>query len=324
MGKKISYEANLNELKMLIKSVDDQQRVRISVGNRIVANINAKLGQNPNEKLTDKESNQLINKLKRDYIRISDAYADARKNELLGIIQNNKKNSGIISTIFEYKLAEHYMKFLETEKDMVKTVSKTVLDFPIYTNYLANIKGIGPLSAAILIATLDPYRARHCSSFQACAGIDVVHIEDDKGNVVGIGRNNHKECLVTRKYLDKHGKEQEKLSITYNPFLKSKLLGVIVPNLIKAKNELYYPTYLDYKARQIEKYSTITGMKDGKPVREYQGGMTLRHIDNRAKRYAAKWFLNDLWNFWRKQENLPVTQPYEIAKLGHKEHGFNY
>ena len=41
------------------------------------------------------------------------------------------------------------------------------------------------------------------------------------------------------------------------------------------------------------------------------------HIDRRARRYMVKRFLSDLWLAWRKQENLPISQPYVVAQLGH-------
>ena len=39
-----------------------------------------------------------------------------------------------------------------------------------------------------------------------------------------------------------------------------------------------------------------------------------------AKRYMIKRFLVDLYNFWRKQEGLPVATEYAEGKLGIK-HG---
>ena len=34
-------------------------------------------------------------------------------------------------------------------------------------------------------------------------------------------------------------------------------------------------------------------------------------------------FLRDLWVTWRTVENLPVDEPYEVAKLGNAPHKYN-
>jgi hypothetical protein len=42
------------------------------------------------------------------------------------------------------------------------------------------------------------------------------------------------------------------------------------------------------------------------------------HIESRARRFAVKRFLSHYWMVGRMLMGLPVTQPYVIAKLGHK------
>ena len=42
-----------------------------------------------------------------------------------------------------------------------------------------------------------------------------------------------------------------------------------------------------------------------------------------ALRYMIQKFLSNLWAYWRTLEGLEVTEPYEVAKLGMRPHGFN-
>jgi hypothetical protein len=42
------------------------------------------------------------------------------------------------------------------------------------------------------------------------------------------------------------------------------------------------------------------------------------HVDNAARRYMVKIFLSHLWEVWRKEEGLPVREPYAITNLGHQ------
>ena len=41
------------------------------------------------------------------------------------------------------------------------------------------------------------------------------------------------------------------------------------------------------------------------------------HIDSRARRKVAKLFLSHVWLKWREFEELPVSDPYVVAVLGH-------
>jgi len=43
------------------------------------------------------------------------------------------------------------------------------------------------------------------------------------------------------------------------------------------------------------------------------------HIHNYAKRKVIKLFIASVWETWRKMNNLPVTKPYPIDFLGHKD-----
>jgi len=269
------------------------------------------------EKDASKHNEKMLEQLKKEYKNISDAYANG-KVKLHAIIQENK---GIISNELEYQLMEDYFDLIASEAKMTHHLEKEVARQPIWTTFLKDIRGIGPLMSGVIISELDPYKARHVSSFWKYAGLDVIVNNDG----VGEGRSKRKEHLVQVKYANKDGVIKERDSITYNPMLKSKLVKVVPDCFARSHNEHYTKVKNDYYHGQLCKYATIKSYdKDKKPVYAFEKGITHAHIIARANRYVAKMFMRDLWVAWRTVENLPVSEPYEVAKLGMKPHGFNY
>lgn len=119
------------------------------------------------------------------------------------------------------------------------------------------------------------------------------------------GRSRRDVIMVT--YTDKYGVEKEKKSIGYNPFLKTKLIGVLGTSFLRAgKDAKYAAIYYDYKNRQANR----PDCQELRPV----------ILHRRAIRYAVKMFLSDLWYAWRELEGLPTGDPYEVAKLGMPKH----
>jgi len=123
----------------------------------------------------------------------------------------------------------------------------------------------------------------------------------------GKARSKRTEHLVDREYIDKKGKLKTKKSITFNPFLKTKLLGVLGPSFLKAgQTSPYAKIYYDYKNR-LENHKIYKDTTKG-------------HRHKMANRYMVKMFLIDLHINWRSIAGLPVSDPYHIAKLGYQKH----
>ena len=153
--------------------------------------------------------------------------------------------------------------------------------------------------AGVIISEIDIHKAKYPSSLQMYAGLDVV--VDEEGN--GTGRSKKAEHLVDKEYVAKDGTVKTKKSITYNPFLKTKLCGVLAPSFIKAgKDNTYAKIYYDYKHR-LENH----------PAHQEK---TKLHRNNMALRYTVKRFLVDLHIAWRTLEGLSVSEEYAVAKLG--------
>jgi len=287
-------------LKSLTRSYYDEQKLRIEVGNRLVGNIKVTMGAQPgvDEDEMPEKAKELLAQYITEYKRLADYFAQEKVRGRL-ISERLRVQTGVITTAYEYELAKSYLVHLSREQELEKSLAYALDDFPIWTHFLDGVKGVGTLMASVIITELDPYKARHASSFWKYAGLDVA--EDGKG------RSRKKEHLVEVEYTNKDGKQDTRNSITFNPFLKAKLVGVLGSSFIKQKGSPYRATYDGYKHR-LENHATYKDVTKG-------------HRHNMAVRYMMKMFLKDLWLEWRKLEGLEITAPYHEAKLGlfHKD-----
>lgn len=124
------------------------------------------------------------------------------------------------------------------------------------------------------------------------------------------GRSRKAKHLIDREYTNKDGELAVRKSITYNPWLKSKLVGVLGPSFLRAGNEKYRKIYDDYKFR-LENHARY-----GDAAKEQYKDATKGHRHAMAVRYVVKQFLAELYVEWRTLEGLPVSAPYHEAKLG--------
>jgi hypothetical protein len=167
------------------------------------------------------------------------------------------------------------------EKRALKEVRRYLKGVPIYESWLKHQKGCGPTMAGVIVSEIDVSRCDTMSALWAYAGL-VVSTETGKA--------------VRR---------QKGVKSNWNPFLKTKLVGVLGGCFLKANS----PWREHYDNRKHRQQSKGWGQSDGH-----------RHSD--AIRVMVKHFLGDLWLHWRELEGLPITLPYGQAKLGviHGEH----
>lgn len=287
----------MNIPKSLVRSMYDIQHIRIQTGNRIVVEIKSRMGQLPGEKeeTIEAEGKMYLEAARSEYKRIADAFVLNKANHYFKVPY---EDYAIISDPAMLLFIQIYMRQLQDEEEMLKVIAKTVEKHPLWDAFLKDTKGCGPLMSAVILSEFDPHKARYISSFWKYAGLDVA--ED------GRGRGRYSEHLVETEYVDKEEKKQTRKSITFNPFLKTKLVGVLGSCFIKIKDSKYRKIYDDYKYR-LETHSKYKDDSKG-------------HRHNMAVRYMIKIFLQDLWIAWRKIENLPISKPYAVTKLGYEEH----
>lgn len=138
---------------------------------------------------------------------------------------------------------------------------------------------------------------------------DIETLEEYVGDVVFSEHGRRMGDTEMVEYIDKNGEVQLKRGITYNPVIKTKLMGVLTGCLLKAKDPTYSTIYYDYRKR-LDSSAYHKNHSDGRK-------------NMMAQRYMIKQFLRNLWTTWRELEGLEVNYPYEVEKLGHKPHKYN-
>lgn len=278
-----------NILRTIVRGAYDVQKLRIQVGNRIAANFRARLGIEPGgaEDDADPKAKEILVTLRKEYHRITDGMVKFPR-------QSSFQGTEVIHNYTELSLIAQYMELETTEKQHFARLGNILKEYPIYTEFLVNVKGIGPAMAGVIISEFNIHKAKYASSLWAYAGLDVA--KDGKG------RSRSKDHLVERTYVTDKGETKTKMSITFTPFLKTKLMGVLATSFIKQKDSPYRKIYDDYKHR-LENHPNHIEKSKG-------------HRHNMALRYMVKQFLADLYEHWRTIEGLTVYKPYVEEKLG--------
>ena len=284
----------MSNLKTYVSGAYDIQELRIQMGNRIIANWKAKQGQAPSakEETMDEKGKEILDSLRSGYKTLT-----AGINSLPRKI--TFEGNEVISDYTILCLMDSYVNLEKQEKHHFNYLKHILEDYPIYNEFLKDVKGVGPAIAAVIISEIDITKAKYPSSIWKYAGLDVAPD--------GQGRSRKKEHLVESEYVDKEGEIKTKMGISFNPFLKSKLIGVLATSFLRAGESKYEQIYRNYKHRIAEHPDHIE--------------KSLGHRNNMAKRYAVKIFLLDLHTVWRKLEGFPPSVSYAEAKLGmkHKE-----
>lgn len=291
-------------LKTFVRGAYDQQKLRIQMGNRIVGNFRAKLGQSPGEKEEeiDAEGKAVLADLRARFHKLSDGVKTFPR-------QANFTGDEVISDYTELCLLAQYLALEAAEKQHFRRLETILRDYPIFTEFLEKVKGVGPAMAGVIISEFNIHKARYPSSLWAYAGLDVA---DD-----GMGRSRRKEHLRETEYTDRNGKAAQRMGITFNPFLKTKLVGVLGSSFLRAGDSPYARTYYEYKHR-LESHARYGLVNDGRKDDNERMITSKGRRHNMAIRYMVKRFLVDLYKAWRALEGLPVAPEYAEAKLGMK------
>ena len=117
------------------------------------------------------------------------------------------------------------------------------------------------------------------------------------------GRSRKKHHLVPKTYINRKGEEVTTVGLTFNPMLKTKMVGVQADVSIRMGGP-YRAIYDDYKERleHHPKWAETTKL----------------HRHRAARRYMIKMFLLDVWYHWRRLEGLPTGTSYHEGVLANK------
>lgn len=198
----------------------------------------------------------------------------------------------------------------EKEVECEKNLKRVLKRFPIWTEYLEGVKGVGTIAAGWIIGEFDIEKATTVSKMWQFAGLN-------PGLVKGKKRVDHEDGKVEFVETGEMIRGDKLTPGHVSPFnqkLRTALVGVLADGFIKQQNyyamEFYYP----YKARLEQEESTVLHVGKEKQWKDVNKG----HRDRAAKRYMIKMFLKDLYVAWRTIEGLPVRPSYQEEYLGHK------
>lgn len=344
-----------DKIRVMVSSIYGIQKMRIQCGNRLVASFTGHGDKMRNrtpesvkaEKLekqsqgdestiskdsSDKDAAKTLKLIVGEYNRVADVIADMALSKTKSVRSNPSKarieqaikkvNADAVASkegakegklefikeVFDYRMADIYKQQLDTEERAVAALADEVRAHPMWDIFFKDVRGCGPMMAGVCLAYLDPYKARHASGFWRYAGLDVVTAED--GTTHGRSRSDTEE----QQYIDENGDIKTKKGVTYNPKVKSKLIGVLGGSFIKFAEK--DGIYVGYGKVYYDKKNYYNNKPETKDFSDY-------HKHRMALRFAVKMFLRDLWVAWRTYEGLEVSEPYEVAKLGAKPHGYN-
>lgn len=219
------------------------------------------------------------------------------------------------------------------EKKIERKLTSVLKRFDVYTEWLIDVKGVGPVSAAQIISQIDIHIATTVSKIWQYSGMNPSKIrgkkrvqtanpktyQPKKGKV--LSRKDDHVIVLTDEMI-----RGDKLSAgfisPYNKHLKTALLGVMADSFLRARNsyalDYYYP--MKERLKQSDKITNEV-TKGGKVVKKAWKDCTPNHQHRAAIRYMVKMFLSDLYNVWRSIEGLDVRAPYQEEYLGHKHTG---
>jgi len=180
----------------------------------------------------------------------------------------------------------------ETEKSTFKYIENYVEDYPIYTEWMAHIVGIGPTIAGGFIAWYGNVRNfETISKLWGQSGLAVT----EEGRAV---------------------RKQKGVKLSFNPRIKTHCwkLG---ESLVKHKGALR-SLYEQSRAEYDEKWITSEDCGSVGCISKGKGKCMKGHRYAASKRKVVKIFLACLHMKWRELEGLPVDLPFIIGRGKHE------
>ena len=204
----------------------------------------------------------------------------------------------------------------QLEADIEKRLKKVLKRFPIYTEWLKGVKGVGTIAAATIVSSINVHEATTVSKIWQYCGLN-------PGMVRGKKRKERKDGnfeLIVTDTMIRGDKMTAGFVSPFNKQLRTALCGVLADGFIKAQAPYALDYYYPYKERLAQSENTVSEIRKAGAKAEAIAWKDAKkaHRDRAAKRYMIKHFLRDLYVQWRTMEGLPVREPYQEAYLGHK------
>lgn len=253
----------------------------------------------PVEKMS-KDIKQAGERLTPDQARfIVDSYYIAQEdriraeNQVRALSESNEPNETLVYFSKQKRTLENYMKAVLGAYANAQAIGL----------WMQDIKGVGPVLSAGLIAHIDIEKAETAGAIWRYAGYDP-SVEWNKKEKRPWNAQLKTLCWkIGESFVKVSGKEDAFYGQLYKARKEFEL----------AENEA--GKYAEQAKKKLEKYK-ITKTTDA--YKWYiQGKLPPAHIHARAKRYAVKMFLSHLHEVWRDMEGYPNVKPWAIEHGGH-------
>jgi len=214
------------------------------------------------------------------------------------------------------------------EEDIKNQIGKLIKDWPVWSKWLVNVKGVGPIIAGGLFAYVDINIAEKVSSLWHFAGQHVVDGQVPRLQK-GVRRSwsrrmqviiwNFGETAVRcgkgyRELFDnRKAKEERNRCFIYrldNGKSDEDMADFVAGHVLdEAVGKYKVGKFIENKAMakriisQLQDDEQLTLELDRKQA----------HVNNRAKRFVRKVFLSHVYEVWRKSEGLSVRPVYPVS-----------
>lgn len=279
--RKITVEDAIERLKSteVIRTFYDIQKARISIGNRI----------KNREFVFCETCGIMYPKPKR------------RGKQVKKCANCGSKTIKIIKLESNPVLEDAHEHLLKLEKSLIAVMYESIKDDPLWYNYLAYVKGIGPVLASFLIKYLNPARFKSVSAMWKYCGLHVEYY-----------------CPKCKKVLV-HGEYYNEGNVYFCKYCGS-VLEIRVPKKKKGKKVDFNPfargmcwRLADTLSKTGGYYKVLFQMLKAR-IREKRPNITNKHLRNDALRRLAKLFIAHFYEYGCMVLGIPPRRPYPILK----------
>ena len=328
------WAARYEKLGSLVRSRDDSQKLRIMLEGRVRLRVTVKCGECGHTERHDMLRGE-IPKFE-GKLSVKEACSECKK---LALKVEGVEEPPSYHPALEKALNDTY----RIEKTLDDAIEAPVYESQLWKVGLKDVLGIGPIMAANLLTTFDPYKAEHVSGYWKYAGLHVIErcrkcgdryfkTAEDREKWIRIVVEKLRLAFERRKGAEK-GKLNEEEA---RKEAEKCICHCVDPEVVRVAPRRRRGEFAEWnpKARTLAwKVYTQLIMAGGKYAELYRKQKDIElarnavrnpkfrpaRVDLRAKRWMVKMFLEDLWLCSRTIEKLPITKSYSADKLGHHE-----
>ncbi len=272
---------------------------------------------------------QQVRRVLRMLVRTREDFQAMRKriHSRMGVNADGEEQDIQDGRAFDVDDAGMFMEVGDEASKQEKAVEKKLLSvlrrLPVYTDYLANVKGVGTVAAGHICGSFDIYEARTVSKLWQYAGMNPGMVRGKVRKELPPAKDGTRRFEVNiSETMIRGDKLTAGFVAPFNKGLRTALLGVMADGFIKCQNSYCMEYYYPMKARLEQSANTVAEVaKAGAKAKDVAWSDAKKaHRHRAAIRYMVKMFLKDLYAVWRPMHGLDVRVPYAEEYLG-KTHG---